>query len=109
MVALESRAGPEGENAKNDLHLWNLLLAGRALMLDLLTSGLPAGADLVASIMRDESRRALAHTKGSQGGDKVGSSMEDGFCFFTKLCNREYGVRGRKGRGSSYRSSVCLS
>ncbi|KAL3896409.1 MAG: hypothetical protein SGPRY_013280, partial [Prymnesium sp.] len=88
VAALKSRAGPEGENAKKAQHSWNLLVMERALKLGLpYNSGLPAGAALVASIIRDESRRALARKKGSQGGATVGGSIADGFRFLAESCN----------------------
>ncbi|KAL3918663.1 MAG: hypothetical protein SGPRY_005927 [Prymnesium sp.] len=78
VTALELKAGPEGENANKGLRAWNLL-AERVRKLGLPDGGLPAGEDLVASIIRDESRRALARQKGSRGGKTVGSVIADGF------------------------------
>ena len=85
VTALELKAGPEGENAKKGLRAWNLL-AERVQKLGLPDGGLPAGEALVASIIRDESRRALARQKGSRGGDTVGSVIADGFRFLAESC-----------------------
>lgn len=60
VVALELRAGTEGENAYMALLSQNLL-AERACILDPPSGSSPSEAALIASIIQDESRRALAH------------------------------------------------